>query len=215
MNGAPNKDHWYDGWIYDALLAPFLDGLFRQIVELVEPGSTVVDIGCGTGRLTLQLAGKCRTVLGIDLSRRNIAVANKALARKNPGNVVFRHDDAGRAFGEGERYDYAVMTLLLHEVDAGERLKLLAEASRVADRIIVGDYLVPSPGALSAALVVAVEFAAGPGHYRNYKDFIRGGGIRGLAAKAGLDIVCEVKSNPRASHLMVLDKKGTARPFHL
>lgn len=63
-----NKYHWYDGWFYDTFIAPNQDKLFSQIKELIESDSTIIDIGCGTGRLEFTLADKCKSVLGIDLS---------------------------------------------------------------------------------------------------------------------------------------------------
>lgn len=201
-----NKDHWYDGWVYDTLMAPALDGLFRRVVALAAPGSRVVDIGCGTGRLAFALAGKCGSVLGIDLSRRNIERAKALLARKKAGNVSFLHADAGAAFAGGGRFDYAVMTFILHEVAADERLSLISEAARVADKVIVGDYMVPAGGAFAGGITELVEFTAGRDHYRNYKNYVRGGGLRGLAAKAGLNIVSEAVDSYGVSHLALLSK---------
>ncbi|PIU19566.1 MAG: hypothetical protein COT18_06820 [Elusimicrobia bacterium CG08_land_8_20_14_0_20_59_10] len=202
-----NKDHWYDGWLYDVLIAPHQDGLFGQILELMEPGSKVIDIGCGTGRFSFSAAGKYRSVLGIDLSRRNIARANLLLSRKLTGNISFRHAGAEAVLSGGkEHYDYAVMTYVLHEVGEPERVKLLLAAVRAADKVILGDYLVPTPGGFRGALAEMVEFAAGPGHYASYGNFVSHGGLRGLAAEAGLNIVREIKNEQAASHLVLLTR---------
>lgn len=67
-----NKNHWYDGWFYDTIIAPNQDKLFSQIEKLIEPKSSIIDVGCGTGRLAFRLSAKCRSILGIDLSKRNI-----------------------------------------------------------------------------------------------------------------------------------------------
>src|SRR5664280_748525 len=84
---AKNKNHWYDGWFYDLVIAPNQDNLFEQVKNLIEPGSRVIDIGCGTGRLDFALAGKCKSVLGIDLSERNIERANLRLLQ-NPNEKI-------------------------------------------------------------------------------------------------------------------------------
>jgi ubiquinone/menaquinone biosynthesis C-methylase UbiE len=60
-----NKNHWYDGWFYDKLIAPNQDQLFGQIKNLVDSDSIIIDVGCGTGRLAFGLADKCKSVLGI------------------------------------------------------------------------------------------------------------------------------------------------------
>jgi predicted RNA methylase len=49
-----NKKHWYDGWFYDVIIAPNQDNLFGQIKNLIAEGSSIIDIGCGTGVLNLQ-----------------------------------------------------------------------------------------------------------------------------------------------------------------
>jgi 2-polyprenyl-3-methyl-5-hydroxy-6-metoxy-1,4-benzoquinol methylase len=74
-----NKHHWYDGCFYDTFIAPNQDKLFGQIKNIIEPQSTIIDVGCGTGHLEFSLADKCKSVLGIDLSEKNIATANKKL----------------------------------------------------------------------------------------------------------------------------------------
>lgn len=207
-----NKDHWYDGWFYDALIAPHQDGLFARIKELIEPGSKVLDIGCGTGRFSFSVAGKCRSVLGIDLSRRNIDRANLLLSRKSTPNVSFRHAGAEAVLsGSEEHYDYAVMTYMLHEVGERERVRLLLGAARAADALILGDYLVPGPGGFLGALTEIVEFGAGPAHYGSYRNFVRNGGIGGLAARSGLNMIREIRNKPPASHLVLL-RGGALRP---
>ena len=54
-----NKEHWYDGWFYGRWIAPNQDRLFGQIKNLLPPNSTVIDVGCGTGRLAFTLVDKC------------------------------------------------------------------------------------------------------------------------------------------------------------
>ena len=207
MDLKDNKDHWYDGWIYDALVAPKLDGLFGRTLDLIEPGARVIDIGCGTGRFAFLAADKCGSVVGIDLSRRNIARANLVLSRNLNPKVSFLHKNGAAELAEdGEHYDYAVLTFILHEVAEGERGALLRAAAGAADKVIVGDYLVPGPGGAWGALVTAVEFAAGREHYRNYRSFVRNGGLRGLAGLAGLKIAGEIQSPLPVSQLMLLSK---------
>jgi hypothetical protein len=98
------------------------------------------------------------------------------------------------------------MTYVIHEVNEEERVKLLKDISHVADKIIIGDYLVPRPDGFWAVLNEVVEFVAGSEHYRNYKNYVRNGGLQDLADKAGLKIIQEIKNKPSTSHLVVLTK---------
>ena len=202
-----NKDHWYDGWFYDTFIAPNQDKLFGQIKNLIEPNSNIIDVGCGTGHFSFSISDKCKSVLGIDLSTRNIERANLILS-ENPNNKIsFQHKNISEIIsGRKEHFDYAVMTYVIHEVDEEKRVNLLKEIAQVADKIIIGDYLVPKPKGFWSGLNEIVEFVAGLEHYRNYKNFNANGGIYYLANKAGFKIITEIKNHPSTSHLVMLMK---------
>jgi ubiquinone/menaquinone biosynthesis C-methylase UbiE len=205
-----NKNHWYDGWFYDILIAPNQDQLFGQIKNLVDADSKIIDVGCGTGRLAFGLADKCKSVKGIDLSKRNIDRANLTLLQNPDNKISFHHGNISEIINEGQtHFDYAVLTYVIHEVDEEERINLLNEISRVADKIIIGDYLVPKPKGFRTYLSEIIEFIAGAEHYRNYKSFVANGGIKYLADKAGLKIINEIKNDPLTNHIVILTKQDT------
>jgi ubiquinone/menaquinone biosynthesis C-methylase UbiE len=202
-----NKKHWYDGWFYDKIIAPNQDKLFRQIKNLIEPDSGVIDIGCGTGRMEFTLADKCNSVLGIDLSKRNIDRANMTLLRHPDNKISFKHNNISEIVSSGNiHFDYAILTYVIHEVNEEERIELLSDIARVADKIIVGDYLVPGPKGFERYFSEAIEFIAGREHYRNFKSYMARGGIYYLADKAGLKVIDEVTNHPLANHIVVLKK---------
>jgi 2-polyprenyl-3-methyl-5-hydroxy-6-metoxy-1,4-benzoquinol methylase len=141
-----NKRHWYDGWFYDTIIAPNQDKLFGQIKNLIEPGSGIIDIGCGTGRLEFTLADKCESLLGIDLSKKNIDRANLTLFQHPDVKISFQHNNLSEIISNGNvSFDYAILTFVIHEVNEEERIDLLSNIGRIADKIIVGDYRVPRP----------------------------------------------------------------------
>jgi SAM-dependent methyltransferase len=192
---------------YDKIIAPNQDKLFLQIKNLIEPQSTVIDVGCGTGRLEFFLAGKCKSLLGIDLSKRNIESANKTLLKKPDKRISFQHSNTGEVISSGcIKFDYAVLTYVIHEVNEEDRIGLLNEISVVADKIIIGDYLVPKPKGLAGFLSELIEYVAGTEHYRNYKSYMANGGIYHLANEAGLKITNEVLNYPLINHIVVLEK---------
>ena len=60
------------------------------------PGQRVVDLGCGSGRTTLELAarvGPGGEVAGVDISAGMLARARERAARSGTGNVEFVHAD--------------------------------------------------------------------------------------------------------------------------
>jgi len=106
-----------------------------------------------------------------------------------------------------------VLTYVIHEVNEEERMNLLKEISRVADKIIIGDYLVPKPKGFRSYLSEIIEFIAGAEHYRNYKSFVANGGIKYLANKTELKIINEISNLPLTNHIIILSKSDTNTSF--
>ena len=202
-----NKYHWYDGRFYDTFIAPNQDKLFGQIKNLIQTNSEIIDIGCGTGRLEFTLGDKCKSILGIDLSKRNIDRASLKLLDQPNEKISFKHNNLSEIIEEGQKhFDYAVLTYVIHEVNEEERITLLKEIAMVTDKIIIGDYLVPKPKGVGVYISEAIEFIAGRDHYRNYKSYISNGGIYSLAEKAGLKVISEISNSPLSNHIVVLEK---------
>lgn len=200
MMNVSDKRHWYDGWIYDRVLAPNQKVPFDKIAFLIPEGSDVIDIGCGTGRLDFRLSEKCRSILAIDLSEKNILTATSTREKTKAGNIEFIHTDLSSVVGGNKRhFDYAVLSYILHEVSRTERIKILTEAAMVANKIIVSDHK-PSTIMVSKIIREILEFGAGPDHYRNFTTYIIDGGIEPLAGKCGLKPIHNEIHN---SHLQI------------
>lgn len=96
-----------------------------KIEEFLElNGKTLLEVGCGDGRLTALLAGKAQTITAVDPDENSICAA-----RENVDGVDF-------AVGSGEKLDFAdesfdivVFSYSLHHQDC---TKALPEAQRVA-----------------------------------------------------------------------------------
>jgi SAM-dependent methyltransferase len=203
---ANNKSHYYDGIIYDKFIAPNQDYLFRLIKSIIPKESTVLDIGCGTGRLAFQLSDKCESIVGLDLSQRNIRRALKILKKSGIDNIDFFHQSVEDfAKNYSSKFDYAVTTYVLHEIPESERLPFIEAMKKVADKLILGDYLIPRPKGYHFYLTEIIEFIAGREHYAGFKSFERNGGLRDLVEKANLKIIKEIKGKPVTAHIIVAE----------
>jgi SAM-dependent methyltransferase len=201
-----NKNHWYDGWFYDKLIAPNQDRMFGEIKNLIEPNSSIIDVGCGTGRFSFAVADKAQKIVGVDLSSKNITTANQTL-QKNPNDKIsFLHTTLSNLISQNHHFDYAVMTYVIHEVNPEDRITLLNEMVKLSDKIIIGDYLVPTIKGFWGMLNEVVEFAAGKEHYTNFKHYVANDGLLGLTKAANLNMVQEVKNRPTTSQVLVLQK---------
>jgi SAM-dependent methyltransferase len=205
-----NKNHWYDGQFYDRFIAPHQDAAFAHLRRMVPAGSTVLDVGCGTGRLAAQLTDRCESIDAIDLSVRNINVAQRNLQKGAKGNIRFHHTDVLQFLEEDRRqFDIATMSYVIHEIEESQRTRILQALSVGARRIILVDYLVPQPPGFGKWLNTAVEFAAGSDHYRNFRSFVKANGLRGLAERAGLEVQAEQKDDPPSTHILQVARAST------
>ena len=81
---------------------------YRSLIP--EPEATVLELGSGTGRVSLALAGACARVVGIELSPAMLALAQRkrvALGEPLRGRVEFSRGDITR-FELGRRFDLIV-----------------------------------------------------------------------------------------------------------
>lgn len=202
-----NKNHWYDGWFYDKVIAPNQDKLFSEIKKIIEPNSSVIDVGCGTGRFSFSVVDKVAKVVGIDLSKKNIDKANQTLTKNTNSKITFYHTNISDLISKNLHFDYAVMTYVIHEVNPEDRITLLKEMAQIADKIIIGDYLVPANKRFWSTLNEVVEFLAGKEHYCNFKNFVADNGLYRLIDKTELKVIREIKNKPATSHLVVLTDK--------
>ncbi len=104
---------------------------YDLIVKLVEPGSRVLDIGCGNGELLAQLLeNKDVHGVGIELRQANI------ISCVRQGISVVQGDiDDGLGYLPDQSFDYALLSMTLQVVKKPEFV--LAEMIRVARRCIV------------------------------------------------------------------------------
>lgn len=84
----------------------YLEAEIRYLLSLISPEDTVLELGCGYGRVAFRLAQKANRVVGIDNAAENIELA---IALKGPvANCEFLEMDAvAMEFGDG-RFDLTV-----------------------------------------------------------------------------------------------------------
>lgn len=190
---SDNKDHWYDGTFFDVFIAPNQDSIFDAVRELITPGSAVLDVGCGTGRLVFQLVDRCKSVHGIDPSPRNINRAREIQQRLgNSLSIAFETASLETHLSRPHpAYDFAVISYVLHEVEEHRRIPMLRALAGAARHVILADYRVPRRAGFMDATTEVVEFLAGRDHYQGFKSFVRAGGLLPLVREAGLSSLRE------------------------
>ena len=176
------RSRFYDGRFYARVVDPFVSGLHRIVAELVEPGSKVLDVGCGTGNLAVRLAPAAVEVVGVELSPAMAEYATRWLGGSTTNVSIIVGDVTEVVAEKPDRYfDVATMALVLHEMPSEARAPVLREVTRVARRLLCLDYRVPMPKNLQGVRNRVAEALAGGEHYRAFRDFTRRGGTNGVA----------------------------------
>ncbi len=161
-------------------------GMFRP-----DRNMSVLDVGCGTG-VHLALYQRSHSHLfGIDSSPAMLEVAHQRLG----GSVALTlGDGAAMPYADG-KFDMVLSMLTLHGMPSETRAAAVCEMKRVlkdSGRLLLIDFhpgpYRPLQGWLSRVVVVVVEFFAGREHFASHLDFMRKGGLAGLAADNGLSV---------------------------
>lgn len=120
----------------DFVLPEFKDNSFLQLLErkkMLNPEGLVLDVGCGTGKYALAIAGHCSHVTGVDLSPQMIEIAKQKKLDYNIQNVDFSCEDWHHmdmvSSGFKDKYDlvFAHMTPAIQSADTFEKLSLASK----------------------------------------------------------------------------------------
>jgi len=57
----------------------------------VKPGDTILEFGCGTGGIMLNLAKYCQKVIGVDVSKEMLGILNEKAEKQNIKNIETHH----------------------------------------------------------------------------------------------------------------------------
>jgi len=157
---------------YDLLLWPFLCRIRRDVARIVRDSrcTDVLDVCCGTGR---QL---------------------RDLSRAGPREISLFMGDACALPFTASSFNAAIVSFALHEMPADRRGGIVSEAMRVlapGGCLLLVDYAEPRTARARFAhgFIRVIERLAGEEHFRNFLDFMRRGGLEGLATLYGLEPV--------------------------
>jgi len=121
---APERDRWYQKNSY------YHGAVERRLGALIAPGSSVLELGCGTGNLLNAL--RPSRGLGLDLSAEMVR-----LARAKFPNMQFEVADA-EAFEVDEKFDFVVASDLIGELgDITAMLECFHRVSHESTRLIL------------------------------------------------------------------------------
>jgi len=100
-------------------------------VDNVDPQDAVLDIGCGNGFLTYDVAKKVRSVTAIDLNKDNIELARRNFSKDN---IKYIYGDASQ-ISFGEKFDVVIMSNVLEHID--NRYDFLLKLKKLANKFLL------------------------------------------------------------------------------
>jgi len=148
---------------YDAIVWLMSFGKFKSIrqesiaLAQINPGDKVLDVGCGTGDLTLEakkLAGSAGEVYGIDASPNMIRQAQQK-ANRTGVNVTFQVGLIEDIEFPENRFDVVLSSLMMHHLPDDLKRAGLTEISRVLKpdgRLLIVDMQSTTGGSLGQRL---------------------------------------------------------------
>ncbi|MFA4928278.1 MAG: class I SAM-dependent methyltransferase [Patulibacter sp.] len=107
-----------------------VDALGGLVGWTPDPADTVIEVGCGAGRISGALAGRVAQVVAYDISRTMLAAARDRLPQL--ANVAWRHGHAGDLEAEPEGAADAVLLIgvLTHLPEPEDLVLALEQAAR-------------------------------------------------------------------------------------
>src|SRR6266566_3471495 len=143
------------GWRYD-LVGWFHDtfsfrGQWRELrqrtanLAQLQPGEQVLDVGCGTGTLAMEVArrvGRAGRVAGVDPGTQQIARARRSAARRHVP-IDFQIGMIEQLPFPDQSFDVVLATLMMHHLPASLKRQGLAEIARVlkpGGRLVIADF---------------------------------------------------------------------------
>jgi 2-polyprenyl-3-methyl-5-hydroxy-6-metoxy-1,4-benzoquinol methylase len=112
------KSFWRDPYFIQKYLGDVVENLLAMVATHTGPGSRILDVGCGAGYISLELARAGHHVLGIDIAADAIASARRTL-ESNPykdgfGSLAYEVRAVHEATGT---YDVVLYSGLLHHLE--------------------------------------------------------------------------------------------------
>ncbi|OGN89285.1 MAG: hypothetical protein A2158_01725 [Chloroflexi bacterium RBG_13_46_14] len=180
---------------YETLVDPLLRDIRKCTPEFsgMKAGDKVLDVCCGTGAQVLEYGRRGIIATGIDISPNMLNIATKNSMKQKAVNVSFQLADATNLPFIDCYFDYASISLGLHDKEKPIRYQIISEMKRVVKlngALVFIDFQFPLPRSVLALFARAIEFFAGGSHYHSFKDYLRNGGLEDILKNHGLREEC-------------------------
>jgi len=116
-----------------------------RLVEATDVDSSdrVLEVATGPGHVAFGFADRCKSVVGVDLTRAPLEIARKTQRKRETENVDFVRSDAEDIPCPPDSFDVVVCRLALHHVERpGRIVREMARVCRPNGTVAIGDLVV-------------------------------------------------------------------------
>ena len=149
---------WFKGWSneYDNTLGKM--GRHHKLLDLavklsgVKDDEKILDIGCGTGLLSLKFIEKANcSIVGVDNSKEMLAIFRKKIEQLSlGGRISCKFEDAGALKFKNNTFDIVASTVTLHHlINKYPAIKKIYNVLKPGGRLVIGDIDLDTTGKLT------------------------------------------------------------------
>ena len=134
----------------------------KFFVDNINSGDMVLDIGCGNGALTFDIAKKAEKVIGIDLNKKNIEFAKEKFLAPNIEYIV------GNAVKElsDKKFDVIVLSNVLEHIE--NRIEFLNKIKTLTHKILIRVPMIDRDWITLYKKELGIEYRLDKTHYIEY-----------------------------------------------
>lgn len=198
----------YDARRFKSLKGRLTDSLEKRAVQRalsgVPTGGRVLDIPCGTGRITRYLLELGYKVVGADISSEMLATGRRSLAGF-PNLEALHEANAEKLPYAGREFDAVTCIRLMNHVPRDIRVQMLREMGRVSRGMVIVSYCNPrSLSGLKRRIKMLFKPPRAPWHPATYAE------VKREAERAGLTIaaVYPILGPISETNVYLFDKKS-------
>ena len=135
-------------------LARTLDNPIRRLIHnpkeilsgYIEPGQTVLDLGCGSGTFTIAMArmvGETGKVIAVDVQDEMLQMVKQKAVKEGLDSRVITHKSEPDRIGISDRVNFALAFYMVHEVpDVKTFLKEIASLLKPNGKLLIVEPLI-------------------------------------------------------------------------